>query len=434
MIIKSIIQYLSMPIGISFIAILTCLCFYILQSENKTLTKWTRIIYYGIFVYVICVFLIKVNYRIHNYQVWDFSAFYLWGKAAAQGYNFYLPENLQIVFSSLNFPISNSDDFITEIVNVGFLYPPPTILYFLPLGYMSYNTALIIWTLFISIFLIGSIYQVYIQFFRKYRLNGLILVTILFLTLKSVNDTISSSQTNFILLFSLLLMRKYANNKYAGIILAFAFLTKPYILIFGIFFLIIKNWKAIIYFFATTALLSMLSIMIIGKVTFLSYLANNSTQRMPKWVFSEPINQSLHAILLRANLITLDKPYVYLIISALILGIVLVLVKYLANRKQYDLIWALLLLAGLLIYPGTLSYYGVLLLFIIFQFFHIERPLGSSLYFIVPILGVFYYLNSVFVFASICFLLILVIFMSFGIISPDKYDAQINHRSKVLNS
>lgn len=406
------VQLLSTPIGISFLAVLACICYYIPESENRKLKIFVQSIYFLLFVFVAYKFLSNLNYRFNNFLIWDFTSWYLWGKLAAQGYNFYLPENSQTVFNTLVLPDANFDNFIDAIVNVGFLYPPPTMLYFFSLGFMSYDSALIVWTLFILVFLGGCIYVVYCSFLKESKLKGFLLVTILFFINPSVNLTVICSQTNFIVLFYLLLMKKYEDHKYAGVLLALAFFTKPFMLIFGIYFLLNKNWKAILYFISSSLVISGISIFAFGTDTFMSYFFNNATKRLPEWTFSEDINQSLNAVLLRANLISVDKPYVFLIIASGLLFAMIIYLIHLQRRRQNDIIWALLLLVGLLIYPGTLSYYAVVMLFITFQFFHNEQPLGMNLFLVIPVIGLFYYLNSVSVFTSICFLLFIVILKS----------------------
>ena len=410
--IKFIFKLLSSPLGISFLTILACCCYYYLDRVKNSYKPIIQIIYLFILIFVLYRFYSTVNYRINIFFVWDFTAWFLWGKVAAQGLNFYLPESSQIIYNTLNLPAANFEEFVDAIVNVGFLYPPPTMLYFWALGYMPLDLALKVWTSFIIIFLFACIYLVYIEFFRKDRLNGFMLASILVLILPMVNFTIVCSQTNFILLFYLLLLRKYADHKFAGVLLALAFFTKPFMLIFGLFFLLSKNWKAIAYFIVSALVISGITAFAFGIDTFMSYFFNNTTQRLPAWTFSEDVNQSLHAALLRANLISIDKPHVYLIIASIVLVATVIYLLYLQKRKQSDYIWAILLLVGLLIYPGTLNYYGVVLLFVTFQFFTTEKPLGLNLYLLIPVIGIFYYLNSVSVFASICLLLVIVVLKS----------------------
>lgn len=400
---------------ISFLAAMTCAFYYYLKSDLKYQKKVVWIVYSFLFLGVLAIFLKGEIYRINQPRVWDFTAFFVYGKVAASGYNFYLPENFHTVFNTLNLPFQNSEltDFIESLVDVGFPYPPPTMLYFILLGYLSYSNALLIWSVLIVLFLFCAIYLGYKHFFIENKINGLLLVSILFLIYPMVKFNNICSQTNGLVLLYLFLMKRYSESKFAGILLALAFFTKPFMLIFGLYFLLSKKWEPIVYFIASALLLSGISILTFGGDTFMSYFFNNAAQRIPAWQFSEDVNQSLHAVLLRTNLISLDKPHYYLIISAVLIVITILLSRFLIKKKLDDYVWALLLLVGLLVYPGTLSYYGVILLFIVFQFFNKEETLGLDYRICIPLIGVLFYLGSVSVFASICFLLVVVLIKSF---------------------
>jgi len=400
------------PYFVCLLAILTCTCFYIVKNENAAYKKIAWPVFYMIFGACFFLFMATALYRITHPQVWDFTCFYLWGKVAAGGHNFYQPEHLQAVYHSINLPAISYDGFEEEIVNVGFFYPPPTILYFMPLGYLSYDAAIISWTVFILLFAAGSIYLLYDLFLKEYKWKGFLLVATLFFVFLPSLSTVKFSQTNFILLFYLLLMLKYQDKKLAGILLALAFFTKPFMLIFIVFFLLRKQWGTVVYFMLSAAALMGITFLLFGKGPFVSYIFDNPVSRMPKGLFTEDINQSLNAVLLRSGLTTLEKPMLYLGIVAGILSIAGLYILLLLKRRQYDFIWAILLLVGLLIYAGTLSYYAVLLFFIVFQFFDEKKPLGFNLYFNIPIFGIFYYLTTVSVFSAICFLLMVVIFRS----------------------
>ena len=403
---------------IGSIAILVYICFYFLSLTNKKNTKpFVWIIYSVLFALSVSSFIYKIFNTILHPQFWDFTCFYLYGKVSSGGYNFYSPESFHSVFNSLKLPaILNSSNsayagFITECVNVGFPYPPPTILYFAPLGYLSYQTALILWTLFISSFAIACIYLIYSMFFKEYKLNGLMLVATLFFILSQTRGTVFYTQTNFILLFLLLLMKKFSNRKIAGIFLTLAIFTKPFMLIFGLYFLFRKKWYAILYFIGSSIILVGFTLALFGIEVFKSYVFNNPVNRLPKSVFFEDINQSLHSVLLRHNIITLDNPKVYMIIAILILSLTIAFLLYLLKRKLYDNIWSVLLLIGMMIYPGTLGHYGVLLLFFIPQFFEKDTSYFNR-YINILLIGIFYLLISFSLFSTICFLLIIVIYKS----------------------
>ncbi len=406
---------------ISFIiGLVAIICFYLLVSTKETPKTVIWIVYSAIFAVTTSFFIYKIVYTAFHPEFWDFTCFYLFGKVASGGYNFYLPENFHIVFNSitlpnvLNIPNPNYAGFVSDIVNVGFFYPPPTILYFAPLGYLSYQTALIVWTLFISIFSFACIYLTYSMFFKEYKLKGLMLVAILLFTFSAAKSTIFYTQTNFILLFLLLLMKKYSDNKIAGIFLAIAVVTKPYMLIFVLYFIIRKRWNSILYFILTSAALMGLTLAFFGKAPFLSYIFNNPANRLPKGVFLESINQSLNSVLLRAKLITFDHPETYMFISIGIIALTGIFLLYLSKKKLYDNIWAILLLVGLIVYPGTLGHYGVLLLFIIYQFFYKRSSLAFTPIFNLLIILIFYCLNLISLFLTIFCLLVLVIYKSFN--------------------
>ena len=394
------------------ISIAACVCFYMLKDKKFNIKNIFWVAYLLILAVTSYLFFSKLIGSITNPAVWDFPAFYLYGKVAASGYNFYMPENFHQVYNSLHFPASYYNELANEVLDVGFPYPPPTILYFAPLGFLSYDTALVSWTIFNLFFVVGCIYLIYDQFLRTEKLNGILLIVALFFLFSPVRTTIIFNQTNFILLFYLLLIKKYSDKKISGIFLALAIFTKPYMIIIGLFFLLKRNWGAIVYSILSAAAICGLTLLFFGKSPFLSYIYSSPALRIPKWVFLEKINQSLHGVLLRAQLITHDNPAVYLSIATGILLLAGVYLLMIMKRRLYDYILPILLLVGLLLYPGTLSYYAVLLLFILFQFFNPKSQLGFNSYWHILIIGVIYALSIFHVFWCICILLIVLVLKS----------------------
>jgi hypothetical protein len=404
-------------------AVIACICFYLLKNRNISYKKIIWGLYAVIFAVASYLFLSKAINRMITPEIWDFTCFYLYGKVAVGGYDFYQPANFHLVFNSLHLPFLDYKEFIDEVVNVGFPYPPQTILYFAPLGLFDYKVGLVLWTLLNLFFAFGCIYQIYKQFFKEDKLNGFILLCSLFFILTPSRSTVFYSQTNFIILFYLLLIKRYSDRGIAGIFLALAFFTKPYLLILCGYFIVRRKWKALAYFLISTIILSGLTIALFGTEPFLSYLHNNSALRLPAFVYSETINQSLHAVLLRLNLISLNRPIIYASIAGIILILTGIYLLFLLKRNLFDYILPTLLLVGLLIYPGTLSYYGVVLLFIIFQFFNEKNQLGFSIYINIFIVGLFYFLSSYSFFTCICFLLVVMILKSFGFFDRIRFGA-----------
>ena len=393
---------------------MACVCFFLLTDKKRSLLpNWIRLAYAALFLTAVSFFIYRVIIVINDPYIYDFTAFFLWGKTAAQGYDFYLPQNLQLVFHSLQLPSGHYDVFSEEIVDVGFLYPPPTILYFAPLGFLSYKTAAICWGIFNALFAFGCIYLVYDLFFKKYQINGLMLVTILFVFFKPVLQTVSFLQTNFIVLFYLLLIKKYQDKKIAGIFLALALFTKPYMAILLLFFVVRRKWQTIIYFLVSSIILVGITMLLFGVAPLKSYIFNSPTLRIPDWVYSEPVNQSLHAVLVRSGLVSAGRSFLYVQIVLFVVLLSFFYMVYLMRRESHGLLLAYLLVIGLLLYPGTLMYYGVLLLFIIFQFFDQRTQLAiDNVYLATGIVAIFSYLSAVSTFAAICFALLVIVIIS----------------------
>ena len=108
-----------------------------------------------------------------------------------------------------------------------------------------------------------------------------------------------------------------------------------------------------------------------------------------------------------------DNPHAFVYISMALLFVTGIFLLYLLKMKLYNNIFSVLLLIGLIIYPGTLDHYGILLLFIIAQFFDSKNSLNLPLVFSIATIGIFYFLISFSLFATICFLAILVVYKSF---------------------
>lgn len=414
MIVQFIKDLFHQPVFVGTLAVVTSICFYYLKNENLKYRKLVWILYSSLFLITFSIFLSSAIFRMYNPQIWDFTAFYLDGKVAALGYNYYIPENFNTVFNSIDIPFQKSElgGFINEVVNVGFPYPPPTMLYFMPLGYLSFKSALFVWTIFNLIVVFACLFLIYDLFLKSYKLNGLFLVSILFFIFGPALSTISFSQTNFILLLMLLLMKKFEDRNISGLFLAIAFFTKPYMVIFGLIFLIRMKWKTILYCVLSTIGIIGITMIIVGKEPFISYIIDNPSNRIPSVMFYEDINQSLHSVLLRANIISLESSNIFIFIASGIFLVTTIFMIVLLKRRLYDYIWVILLLVGLLLYPGTLSYYGTLLLFIIFQFFDENNQLGFKRSLSIPIIGIFFFLSSVSVFSTILFLLLVIVIKS----------------------
>jgi hypothetical protein len=347
--------------------------------------------------------------EINQPEIWDFGSFYLFGKVASLGMNYYNPDNFHIVYNQIahTLPVI-SDAFVSSLLNVGFLYPPPTILYFAPLGLLTFKSAIIVWSVILVIMTIVCFYFIWHIFLKKFGQNGFILAGILFFSFPPTISTIQYLQTNFFLVFYLLMMYRFQDKKYSGIFLAMAVFTKPYMIIFSLYFLMRKKWGSLLYAIYTGIILSGITFLIFGKDVFLNYFLNGPTNRIPEWVYSEKINESLSAVLIRHGLLSHFSNYTFVLL--IVFAVALIFLIYLLKKGLYDFMWSFLLLIGLLVYPGTLSYYGTLLVFITGQFFSNDSQLRLSPLFGITCTTICFSLASFTLFGCILFLLGLLIF------------------------
>jgi Protein of unknown function (DUF2029). len=390
---------------LSLFAVISALCFYLIKAKTFTSNWFIWVVYAGVGIIATLKLFLLIRFRIDNPAEWDFAVFYLFGKVAANGYNFYSPQDFHTVFNTMQLPFTASKEFTEEIVNVGFWYPPQTIFYFLPLSAFSFKTALTLWTIIQTGFLFGCIYLIYNLFLKTEKLNGLLFAASMVLLYFPLKETILCSQTNFILLFFLLLMYQYKDKPVSGIILALAVILKPFMIIFVVAFIYFKNWKPIISFIVTSVVLAGITVMVYGIEPFLTYILHNPTSRLPAYVYSEPINQSLKAVLLRSNLM---YPLIFGFLSLTFLAISSYIVRKLSKKNSGMAVWSSLLLFVFIIYPATLSHYGVLLLFPFFYLLNVNTPQLKPYLSVLFIVTFFLFsIKSVFMAICLCFLVLL---------------------------
>lgn len=398
--------YLDKGIALSLFALISAGCFYLIKAKIFTSNWFIWVVYAGIGIIAILKLFMLINFRINSPAEWDFTVFYLFGKVGASGYNIYSPQDFHTVCNSLQLPFTVSKEFTEEIVNVGFWYPPQTMFYFLPLSAFSFKTALTLWTIIQTSFLFGCIYLIYSLFLKAEKLNGLLLTISLVLLFYPVKDTIICSQTNFTLLFFLLLIYKYNNKQISGVLLALAVILKPFMIIFIFAYLYSKNWKPLISFIITSIILAGITVIVYGIEPFLTYILHNPTSRLPDYVYSEYINQSLKAFLVRSHLM---YPLIFGVISLIFLIITGYIIHKLSRKNSGIFVWSSLLLFVLLVYPATLSHYGVLLLFplfhLLFRNTHPPKPYLSVLFIVT-----FFIISIKSVFIAICLCMLVLLF------------------------
>jgi glycosyl transferase family 87 len=292
---------------------------------------------------------------------WDFKVFWLFGRVASEGVNFYEPHHLQRVGSELVV----SPSFQREILEVGAWYPPASMLLFLPLGWLELEVAYGAWMFVNGLVLALDVWLLWTAFYKRDGWPGLLLAVALLALLRPSLATLSCAQTNFILLLPLLACWRQPLATRGGVLIGLAALVKP---VAGALFLVALvriQWRILAGAALTVAAALLASLGIFGAETHLSFWASPPTDRMPPHVYTEEENQSLLATVLRAiegpvPETALQQP-VFLVL-ALVLTVATAVIARRLPVEELPVAWGLTLALGLLVYPATLAHYGLLLI------------------------------------------------------------------------
>lgn len=315
----------------------------------------------GILLAILIVFGISTAQMIRGWIAqppeWDYFTFWLDGRVASQGLNFYDAANYQRIAQ----PFYLDREFTQEIVDVGFRYPPQTMFLFVPLGWFSVSTSALLWYGFEGLVLLLDIFLLWKIFFDGRNLSNLALIAALVLLFPPTIFNLRDAQTNSLLLLTLLMFWHERKLPRSGIWLALGIIVKPYLALLLIYVLVLRQWRMFIWSLGTLAVVSLLSMFTFGFQTFVSYFTANPVAKLPSWYFSELANGSLYAILWRAfGGSALVEP-IFIVVALVLTGLTAWLVNRLGVGRSEWALSAILALA-LLIYPNTGTSYCIVLL------------------------------------------------------------------------
>ncbi len=319
---------------------------------------------------------------------WDFVSFFLFGKVGIAHSNFYDPDTFMKFYNTLNLQTRVNGGFIPEIVNVGFWYPPPSMLLFLPLGMFDIQTGYFIWQTIIILFLIIDIFLLVkyypIEINKIYNKNIILyLSTILVLLFPSILSPMLYSQTISVFLFFLILLMLNLDNWKAGIFLTVLILIKPLAAIFVFYFLFFKKWKILGFFLLSGCLVIIVSIFLFGFDSFIVFFKSPPTNRIPPKLLYQLIIESLNAVVLRlqhkiSGYVNFKSARIVTsFLSILIIFITLYSSKMLA-KKSGLFSFIIFIPMSLLIYPNTQSFY-ILLLLPVTVYLLIKKPFKNNI-------------------------------------------------------
>jgi len=312
--------------------------------------------------------------KVHNPPQWDFLALWLYGKATAMHLDIYRPG----FAAQIAAPFHPDASFRREVIDVGFVYPPTSIWLFLPLGWLGYHGAAALWAAVNLVILLADAYLLWRLFADGGRrdLLALLAAAAILFKLPATPQTIDFLQSNFIALLAVLLLLKDRDNARGGLWLALAFMAKPFLGLMFVYALLRRKWVAALVGAGSLVLVAIGSWIVLGTQTMVTYVANSPYSRQPSWVFTEKTNQSLLATILRATRWAGEYPPthnpVYLALSAALIAVTVALI--LRARDRDDWAFALALLVGLLVYPGTQFFYSDLLIIPALMLWNLSRP------------------------------------------------------------
>ncbi len=295
--------------------------------------------------------------------LWDFFCFWLDGRVALLLRDVYAPVNFHALGDSLRVP----QDFLREFLDVGFLYPPPSIVWFAPLGlFADVHSAIVAWYVFLIATAAGAVYLLWSILFRDQGPLALAAIAALVLIFPSSNATLEVTQTMFLALTFVLLFMRERSEWRAGLWIALAISVKPFLAFLLICPIVMRAWKAL----ASTALsmiaLTAVALLLIGPASFMTFVRANPASRVPPSLYTELSNQSLLSWILRlthrqpGQVIVRNESLYLLVAGAIVLATVALCIR--AAKIDRDTVIVLALLVGLLVYPQTLYFYALLLL------------------------------------------------------------------------
>ncbi len=368
-------------------------------------------IIFGLASLFISTLFIQTYLAIQSPEQFDFMCFYMQGQLGLHNLPFYDPESFKILLNTVKYPFTFQSGIKAEILDVGMLSPPITMLFFTPLTFFDYTTSKIIFSVSILVFIFINAFVANTIFIKSGRsfISYLFILVIIILD-PATNNTIAYLQTNFFILFLLLVTFKYIEKPSAGIFLALSIVFKPITAIFILYFIFNEKWKSVLYFSITSVILLFLTTYFWGIDNIISFFVSPPNERLPYNLYTQGINQSLIAIFNR-NLTAYGIGFRTITILYFFFAGIMTIITIFASRKiaKYDNKLAFLpfIPLALIIYPSSLSHYAVYLLLIIMYFMFI--PNGEKYFWIILIPAISFINNEAF-YAYLTIWLILVYF------------------------
>jgi len=289
---------------------------------------------------------------------WDFTAFWLHARLAAQGVDFYDREKVRELTSALHLSP-------TFQLQGRFWNPPQAMLLFLPLGWVDdVRRAYLGWYVVQSLALVGCVGMLWRLLARSTGMTGLLATAAVTTTLAATAITFYLGQTHFLVLLLLLLSFSHRDRFAGGVWLALGLLLRPILLLMLVEPVLRRRWPPLLGLAATAVVTTIGALAAFGVDVMTGYLSHGAGPVPPR-MYGMAVNQSLLAVLVRAGLLSpegtppADPVYLAIVVAA-VLATVFAVWRW--HGRAPNPLLALLVCVALIIYPQTLDHYAVMLL------------------------------------------------------------------------
>jgi hypothetical protein len=339
-------------------------------TKYKVINSILKKVFFIYLILLLCLSIGKsLQVSINNFyepKEWDFFCFFVNGNVAHRGLDFYNSQNYKLVVNDLNTPVKIGKSYEEQELNIGFCYPPPSMFLFYPLSFFSFNTSHYIWSIFNILFLIADLFLLWLIFLKNEGYIGFLFLAALLFSMSSVRDTLYFEQTTFIVLFFLLLFWRDKNKSRGGIWLTLGIFIKPILAFQFLYQIIVRHWKSLIISLGVVVILCLVSILFFSPEIFFHYFSKKPNGQIPYLFYLEHTNQSLLSQIIKVtynkiqSTITFFSPF--FLIPAMIVFCTSMYLSYKICKINSDLVIIFLLIASLILYPITQTYYTPLVI------------------------------------------------------------------------
>jgi len=300
--------------------------------------------------------------RLYDPPIWDVRCFWVWGRIALTSHNIYDPQSSLAIGSTFPYDAVWNQLFL----KVGFIYPPPTILLFAPLGFFpSPESAAPFWYAVNLAAMLGAIFVLWGTFLRNYGLSGLLGTAILVTGFGPTSQTLFYGQPLTILLLFIALCFTDGSPLRRGVWLGVAFIVKPLVAPLFLQPLLKRTWTELGAAVSTIAIGLLGAILLVGWQNISPYFTNGPSRRYALSIWLERENISLFSAMLRIthqpapDSLLRAEPF---LVCALVVTLATVYVCIRSAVRDRRAILCMLVALALLIYPPSAGFYCELLL------------------------------------------------------------------------